>query len=208
MHDEKEDDERGDDEDVEREQQRPRRGDQREPPRLPLGRGKGEEPSELHLLDVFEARGVGDPRLELAHAPAELLRLGLGGGGAPLGLRSGLGRELQALAELGCVGRRRFERDDVAAVVRGLSGGPRRAQPQHLVEVDELRRRVRELESWIAESTRFEDLEQVQLGRLLAAASAEREERRLPLIASTRTLLLALYVVGVVAFIVLLLTRL
>ena len=75
-------------------------------------------------------------------------------------------------------------------------------------EAEELRRRVRELESWIADSTRFEEVEQVQLGRLLAVASAEREARRLPLIASTRTLLLALYVVGVVAFIVLLLTRL
>ena len=75
-------------------------------------------------------------------------------------------------------------------------------------EAEELRRRVRELESWIADSTRFEEVEQVQLGRLLAAASAEREARRLPLIASTRTLLLALYVLGVVAFIVLLVTRL
>ena len=75
-------------------------------------------------------------------------------------------------------------------------------------EVEELRRRLRELESWIADSTRFEEVEQVQLGRLLAVASAEREARRLPLIASTRTLLLALYVVGVVAFIVLLLVRL
>jgi hypothetical protein len=75
-------------------------------------------------------------------------------------------------------------------------------------EAEELRRRVRELESWIADSTRFEEVEQVQLGRLLAVASAEREARRLPLIASTRTLLLALYVLGVIAFIVLLVTRL
>jgi hypothetical protein len=72
-------------------------------------------------------------------------------------------------------------------------------------ETEELRRRVRELESWIAESTRFEDVEQVQLGRLLALASAERQARRLPLIASARTLLLALYVLVVVAFIVFLL---
>jgi hypothetical protein len=75
-------------------------------------------------------------------------------------------------------------------------------------EAEELRQRVRELESWIADSTRFEDLEQVQLGRLLALASAEREARRLPLIASARTLLLALYVLVVAAFVVLLLTRL
>ena len=72
-------------------------------------------------------------------------------------------------------------------------------------EAEELRRRVRELESWVAESTRFEELEQLQLGRLLALGSAEREARRLPLIASARTLLLALYVVVVVAFIALLL---
>ena len=75
-------------------------------------------------------------------------------------------------------------------------------------EAEELRRRVRELESWIAESTRFEEVEQVQLGRLLALDSAEREARRLPLIASARTLLIALYVLVVVAFIVFLLTRL
>jgi DNA-binding transcriptional MerR regulator len=72
-------------------------------------------------------------------------------------------------------------------------------------EAEELRRRVLELESWIAEAARFEELEQVQLGRLLAHASAEREARRLPLIASTRTLLIALYVLVVVAFVVLLL---
>jgi uncharacterized membrane protein YdbT with pleckstrin-like domain len=75
-------------------------------------------------------------------------------------------------------------------------------------EAEELRRRVRELESWIGESTRFEEVEQVQLGRLLALASAERQARRLPLIASARTLLIALYVLVVVAFIVFLLTRL
>jgi hypothetical protein len=75
-------------------------------------------------------------------------------------------------------------------------------------EAAELRRRVAELESWLAESARFEGIEQVQLGRLLALASAEREARRLPLIASTRTLLLVLYVLVVVAFIVLLHMRL
>lgn len=75
-------------------------------------------------------------------------------------------------------------------------------------EAEELRRRVRELESWVAESTRFEAVEQVQLGRLLAQTSAERAARRLPLIASGRTLLVALYLLVVVAFIVYLLTRL
>jgi DNA-binding transcriptional MerR regulator len=71
-------------------------------------------------------------------------------------------------------------------------------------EVERLRRRLGELETWLAASSRFEEIEQVQLGRLLAVASAEREARRLPLIASSRTLLLALYVVVVAAFIVLL----
>ena len=81
----------------------------------------------------------------------------------------------------------------------------RAAAAEAEAEAEELRRRVRELESWIAESTRFEDVEQVQLGRLLALESAEREARRLPLIASARTLLLALYVLVVAAFIVFLL---
>ena len=72
-------------------------------------------------------------------------------------------------------------------------------------EADELRRRVRELESWVADTTRFEAVEQVQLGRLLALESAERQARRLPLLASARTLLVALYVLVVGMFIVLVL---
>jgi hypothetical protein len=72
-------------------------------------------------------------------------------------------------------------------------------------EAEQLRRRIAELETWVTESARFEELEQVQLGRLLAHASAEREARRLPLIASAPTLLLGLYVLVVVAFVVLLL---
>jgi hypothetical protein len=75
-------------------------------------------------------------------------------------------------------------------------------------EAEQLRRRIGELESWVTEAARFEEVEQVQLGRLLAVASAEREARRLPLIASARTVLLALYVLVVAAFIVFLLTRL
>jgi uncharacterized membrane protein YdbT with pleckstrin-like domain len=93
--------------------------------------------------------------------------------------------------------RERLERAAEAAEAEGRAAAE--------AEAEELRRRVRELESWISESTRFEDIEQVQLGRLLALASAEREARRVPLIASARTLLLALYVLVVVAFIVLLL---
>jgi seryl-tRNA synthetase len=72
-------------------------------------------------------------------------------------------------------------------------------------EAEELRRRVRELESWLAEAARSERIEQVQLGRLLALASAEREERRQPPL-STWALLLALYVVVAAAFVVLVVT--
>jgi seryl-tRNA synthetase len=72
-------------------------------------------------------------------------------------------------------------------------------------EAEELRRRVRELESWLAGVARSEQIEQVQLGRLLALASAEREERRQPPI-SARALLLALYVFVAVAFVVLVAT--
>jgi hypothetical protein len=72
-------------------------------------------------------------------------------------------------------------------------------------EAEELRRRVRELESWLAEAARSDQIEQVQLGRLLALASAEREERRLPPF-SVRALLLAFYLSAAVAFVVLVLT--
>jgi seryl-tRNA synthetase len=72
-------------------------------------------------------------------------------------------------------------------------------------EAEELRRRVRELESWLAEAARSEQIEQVQLGRLLALASAEREERRLPPL-SAWALLLALYLFAVVGFVALVLT--
>jgi hypothetical protein len=72
-------------------------------------------------------------------------------------------------------------------------------------EAEELRRRIRELESWLAASARFDEVEQVQLGRLLALASAEREERRLPPF-SVRALLLAFYLSAAVAFVVLVLT--
>jgi DNA-binding transcriptional MerR regulator len=123
-------------------------------------------------------------------------------------------------------GRRLVDLDEVLRLRAAGADGRSTSDPGHVVpldapsaeaearaaaaeaEAEELRRRVRELESWISESTRFEEVEQVQLGRLLAAASAEREARRLPLIASAHTMLLALYVLVVGAFIVFLLTRL
>jgi len=70
-------------------------------------------------------------------------------------------------------------------------------------EVERLSTRVRELESWIAGSARFDEVEHVQLGRLLALASAEREEGRRPLL-SLRAALLFLYAAGALAFAILL----
>jgi DNA-binding transcriptional MerR regulator len=96
-------------------------------------------------------------------------------------------------------------RELLARVTSAAADAERRATAAEAKAAD-LRRRIHELESWVAENARFEQLEQVQLGRLLALASAEREERRLPLIASSRTVLLGLYVLVVVAFIVVVLT--
>jgi DNA-binding transcriptional MerR regulator len=70
-------------------------------------------------------------------------------------------------------------------------------------EVDRLSMRVRELESWIAGSARFDEVEHVQLGRMLAHASAEREESRRPLL-SLRATLLFLYAAAALAFAILL----
>jgi DNA-binding transcriptional MerR regulator len=128
-------------------------------------------------------------------------------------LETGRGRQLVDLDEVlrlraVASGRATNDRDNVVPLEAPKPEAVAEAEARAAAaeaEVEELRRRVRELESWIAESTRFEDLEQVQLGRLLAVASAEREERRLPLVASARTLLIALYVLVVVAFVVLLL---
>jgi hypothetical protein len=129
-------------------------------------------------------------------------------------LETGRGRQLVDLDEVlrlraaAAPGRAANDRGNVVPLETPKPEGVAEAEARAAAaeaEAEELRRRVRELESWITEATRFEDVEQVQLGRLLALASAEREARRLPLIASTRTLLLALYVLVVVAFIVLLL---
>ena len=128
-------------------------------------------------------------------------------------LETGRGRQLVDLDEVLIVraacggGRGANDRGNVVPLEAPKTAAEAEAEARAAAEAEaeELRRRVRELESWIAESTRFEEVEQVQLGRLLALASAEREARRVPLIASARTLLIALYVLVVVAFIVLLL---
>jgi hypothetical protein len=129
-----------------------------------------------------------------------------------LPLDNGRGRQLVDLDEVlrlraaaGADGRSASDRGNLVPLEAPKAAAEAEERAAAEAEAEELRRRVRELESWIGESKRFEDVEQVQLGRLLALASAEREARRLPLIASARTLLLALYVLVVVAFIVLLL---
>jgi len=68
---------------------------------------------------------------------------------------------------------------------------------------EQLAIRLRELESWVAGNARFDEVEHVQLGRLLAHASAEREEGRRPLL-SLRAALLFLYAIAALAFAVLL----
>jgi DNA-binding transcriptional MerR regulator len=132
-------------------------------------------------------------------------------------LETGRGRQLVDLDEVlrlraaGADGRSVSDRGNVVSLESPKAAAAAEAEARAAAaeaEAEELRRRVRELESWIADSTRFEDMEQMQLGRMLALASAEREARRLPLIASARTLLVALYVLVVAAFLVLLLTRL
>ena len=63
-------------------------------------------------------------------------------------------------------------------------------------EIARLQARIHELETWLQESARFEDVEQVQLGRMLAHASAERDELRLPWIASAHLLAAAAWAVA------------
>ena len=67
-----------------------------------------------------------------------------------------------------------------------------------------LEERVRELESWISGEARFEEVEHVQLGRLLALASAERDQRRAPLLLSRRAVLLFVYSAAAMALAILL----
>ena len=68
------------------------------------------------------------------------------------------------------------------------------------------RKRIRELETWLADKTRFDEVEHLQLGRLLALASSRRERRRFPLIVHARTLSILVYVVAILVFAFLLLS--
>ncbi len=65
------------------------------------------------------------------------------------------------------------------------------------VEIARLRDRLRELETWLQDGARFDGVEHVQLGRMLAHASAEREERRLPWLASAHMVAALAYAVAV-----------
>jgi hypothetical protein len=61
------------------------------------------------------------------------------------------------------------------------------------LEVEQLRARIAELETWLDERAQFDDVEHVQIGRVLAAAEARRIERLAQPLVSIRTLLLLLY---------------
>jgi hypothetical protein len=68
------------------------------------------------------------------------------------------------------------------------------------------RERVREMETWLDDRARFDEVEHLQLGRMLALASIRRERRRLPLVVRARTISLVVYVAATLVFAFLLLT--
>jgi hypothetical protein len=66
--------------------------------------------------------------------------------------------------------------------------------------------RERQMETWLGDKARFDEVEHLQLGRLLALASSRREGKRLPLVVRARTLSLVIYVAATLVFAFLLLT--
>ena len=64
-------------------------------------------------------------------------------------------------------------------------------------DIARLEARVGELETWLQDGARFDGVEHVQLGRMLALASAEREERKLPWLASARLIAALAYAAAV-----------
>jgi hypothetical protein len=92
------------------------------------------------------------------------------------------------------------ERGQAAALAR------RRADAAE-AEFAALRAYASELESWIDERARYEDVEQLQLGRVLARASNEREARAKPFIASPRLVGAMVYALAMGLLIWLLLTE-
>jgi hypothetical protein len=96
-------------------------------------------------------------------------------------------RDLSVVADLCAM------RDLIAAAERRLAVRD--------AEVVRLRERVRELETWLEESAQFDQIEHVQLGRVLALASAEREERKGSWLVSLRLVAAVVYVIAVGVFI-------
>jgi hypothetical protein len=72
-------------------------------------------------------------------------------------------------------------------------------------EVERLTARIGELESWIDERATFDEVEHLQIGRLLAAAEARRIERLARPLASIRTVLLLVYSAALASLAVLIL---
>lgn len=74
-------------------------------------------------------------------------------------------------------------------------------------EAAKLMQRVRELETWLEDRASFDEIEHVQLGRLFALELAKREQRRMPLLASSHAALLVVYAAALTCFAWLLLTE-
>jgi hypothetical protein len=80
----------------------------------------------------------------------------------------------------------------VQLLTASLAQATRRAKAaEH--EVERLTARLGELETWIDERSAFDEVETLQIGRLLAAAEARRIERLARPLVSIRTLLLLVY---------------
>jgi hypothetical protein len=80
----------------------------------------------------------------------------------------------------------------VQLLTASLAQATRRAKAaEH--EVERLTARLGELETWIDERSAFDEVENLQIGRLLAAAEARRIERLARPLVSIRTLLLLVY---------------
>ena len=97
---------------------------------------------------------------------------------------------------------------DLLAIVQLLSAAlgqaSRRANAaEH--EVERLTARLGELESWVDEREAFDEVEHLQIGRLLAAAEARRIERLARPLVSIRTVLLLAYSAALVCLAVLIL---
>lgn len=99
---------------------------------------------------------------------------------------------------------------DLADALVSNCGALVRAQRQHVddqLEIATLRRRVDELQTWVERSARFDSVEHVQLGRLLALEAAERERRSLPIALTIKVLAYLAYAAAAVAVAWLVLTR-